>query len=133
MPTEVIGRIVPKPLHGDVVLYASREASRTYRVAWSIGVLWKKSPLIGVAISHVTVLREVQFLKQSSPKLVTEDGMSMDVRDSHLKKQPLPKLVTEDGMVTDVREEQLEKQYHPNLVTEDGMSMDVREEQPKKQ
>ena len=62
---------------------------------------------IGAGISHVTVLREEQYAKHLSPKLVTEDGI-----------------------LTDVREEQLEKQYSPKLVTEDGILMDVREEQP---
>ena len=41
-------------------------------------------PLIGVSISHVTVLRDLQPSKQRSPKLVTEDGMVIDVR----KEQP---------------------------------------------
>ena len=83
MPVEVIGRIVPNLLHGDVVLYASNEASGTQRVALQI-VDAKKLPLIGVSISHVTVLRDLQPSKQKSPKLVTEDGMVIDVR----KEQP---------------------------------------------
>ena len=36
---------------------------------------------IGAGISHVTVLREEQPLKQLLPKLVTEDGILMDVRE----------------------------------------------------
>ena len=36
---------------------------------------------IGAGISHVTVLREEQLEKQLSPKLFTEDGILMDVRE----------------------------------------------------
>ena len=39
---------------------------------------------IGAGISHVTVLREEQREKQNSPKLVTEDGILMDVREEQL-------------------------------------------------
>ena len=63
-------------------------------------------PLIGVAISHVTVLREEQPSKQRSPKLVTEAGMVMDVREEQKAKHSFPKLVTEDGMSMDVRDSQ---------------------------
>ena len=38
---------------------------------------------LGVDISHVTVLREEQIVKQKSPKLVTEEGIVMDVREEH--------------------------------------------------
>ena len=61
--------------------------------------------LIGAGISHVTVLREEQSEKQYSPKLVTEEGILMDVREEHSRKQYFPKLVTEDGTLMDVREE----------------------------
>ena len=61
---------------------------------------------IGAGISHVTVLREEQKLKHFSPKLVTEDGILMDVREEQYLKQYPPKLVTEDGILMDVREEQ---------------------------
>ena len=61
---------------------------------------------IGAGISHVTVLREEHFSKQNSPKLVTEDGILMDVREEQPPKQSSPKLVTEDGILMDVREEQ---------------------------
>ena len=50
-------------------------------MACSIGESVKNSPSLAVRISHVTVLREEQPEKHSSPKLVTEDGMSMDVRE----------------------------------------------------
>ena len=62
--------------------------------------------LIGAGISHVTVLREEQPPKHSSPKLVTEDGILMDVREEQYAKQDPLKLVTEDGILMDVREEQ---------------------------
>ena len=78
-------------------------------------------------LSTVIDSREEQAVKQSLPKLVTEDGMAMDVREEQPLKQKFPKLVTEDGMVTDVREVQFQKQKSPKLVTEDGMVMDVRE------
>ena len=71
---------------------------------------------IGAVISHVTVLREEQKSKQYSPKLITEDGILMDVREEHALKQYFPKLVTEDGILMDVREEHPEKQDPPKLV-----------------
>ena len=61
---------------------------------------------IGAGISHVTVLREEQAAKQYFPKLVTEDGILMDVREEQSLKHLSPKLVTEDGILMDVREEQ---------------------------
>ena len=61
---------------------------------------------IGAGISHVTVLREEQPSKQFFPKLVTEEGILMDVREEQFLKQRPPKLVTEDGILMDVREEQ---------------------------
>ena len=78
---------------------------------------------IGAGISHVTVLREEQDLKQFSPKLVTEDGILMDVREEQREKQFSPKLVTEDGILMDVREEQPIKQFAPKRVTEDGITV----------
>ena len=68
------------------------------------------STLLGLDISHVTVLREEQCAKQSSPKLVTEEGIVMDVKEEQFSKHLYPKLVTEEGMVTDVREEHPLKQ-----------------------
>ena len=44
-------------------------------------------------------VREVQSLKQLAPKLVTEEGMSMWVRDVQPMKHPC-KLVTEDEIFT---------------------------------
>ena len=43
--------------------------------------------LRGLDISHVTVLREEQPLKQYSPKLVTEEGIVMDAREEHFANQ----------------------------------------------
>ena len=78
---------------------------------------------IGAGISHVTVLREEQEPKQPSPKLVTEDGILMDVREEQYAKQFIPKLVTEDGILMDVREEQSKKHHSPKLVTEEGITV----------
>ena len=60
---------------------------------------------IGAGISHVTVLREKQLSKQAPPKLVTEEGILMDVREEQSEKHHSPKLVTEDGILMDAREE----------------------------
>ena len=62
---------------------------------------------MATGISHVTVLREVQFSKQSYPIFVTDDGMEIDMREVHQLKHSYPKLVTDDGIVTDSRELQL--------------------------
>ena len=78
---------------------------------------------IGAGLSHVTVLREEQREKQNSPKLVTEDGILMDVREEQRSKQLSPKLFTEDGILIDVREEQFQKHSYPKLVTEDGITV----------
>ena len=59
---------------------------------------------IGVGISHVMVLSKEHLTKHSFPKLVTEDGIVMDVREEQNLKQLFPKLVTEEGIVMDVRE-----------------------------
>ena len=39
-------------------------------------------------------VREEQYAKHLSPKLVTEDGILMDAREEHPEKQDFPKLVT---------------------------------------
>ena len=41
----------------------------------------------------------------------------MEVRDSQPEKQPIPKLVTEEGMSIEVREVQFWKHPDPSLVT----------------
>ena len=87
---------------------------------------------MAVGISHVIVLRDLHLQKHLIPKLVTEEGMSMEVRAEQPEKHKSPRLVTEEGMVMEVRAEQPEKQKSPRLVTEEGMSMEVRDE-PEKQ
>ena len=72
-----------------------------------MGVLLKKLPSMAVGISHVIVLRDLHLWKHPSPRLVTEEGMSMEVRDEQSKKQKSPRLVTEEGMVMEVRAEHL--------------------------
>ena len=68
-----------------------------------MGVLLQKLPSMAVGISHVIVLRDLHLWKHPSPRLVTEEGMSMEVRDEHSKKHAYPRLVTEEGMVMVVR------------------------------
>ena len=53
-----------------------------------IGVFSNRDSLtIGVVISHVMVLREEHNPKQLFPKLVTEEGISMDTREEQPLKQ----------------------------------------------
>ena len=97
---------------------------------------------IGAGISHVTVLREEQLEKQLSPKLVTEDGILMDVREEQPPKHLLPKLVTEDGITVPAHPQIIvllsvsitALQFSRESYTEFPASttMDVREEQPSK-
>ena len=87
-------------------------------------------------------VREEQSEKQRSPKLVTEDGITVPAHPqiivllfvSITALQFSRESYTEFPASTtmDVREEQPIKQATPKLVTEDGILMDVREEQPKK-
>ena len=98
-----------------------------------MGVSLKKLPFMAVGISHVIVLMDSHLLKHAYPRLVTEEGMVMEVRALQSEKHLSPRLVTEEGMSMEVRDEQLEKQQSPNLVTEDGMLMDEREEHQEKQ
>ena len=51
-----------------------------------------------------------QPAKHQSPKLVTDSGMVMDVREWQRSKHLSPKLVTDDGMFIEVREWHSEKQ-----------------------
>ena len=97
---------------------------------------------IGAGISHVTVLREEQFQKHFSPKLVTEDGILMDVREEQPSKQTPPKLVTEDGITVPAHPQIIvllsvsitALQFSRESYTEFPASttMDVREEQSAK-
>ena len=52
-----------------------------------MGVSLKNSPSMAVGISHVIVLMDLQQLKHAYPRLVTEEGISMDVRDDQSEKQ----------------------------------------------
>ena len=63
-----------------------------------MGVLLKKLPSMAVGISHVIVLMDLQQLKHAYPRLVTEEGISMEVRDEQPSKQRFPNLVTEEGI-----------------------------------
>ena len=95
---------------------------------------------IGAGISHVTVLREEQREKQNSPKLVTEDGILMDVREEQPIKHHSPKLVTEEGITVPAHPQIIvllfvsitALQFSRESYTEFPASttMDVREEQP---
>ena len=54
--------------------------------------------------------------KHLSGKLVTDEGMVIEVKLWQLEKQPPPKLVTDEGIVTEIKLEPL-KQLFPNSVT----------------
>ena len=83
-------------------------------------------------------VREEQAAKQYSPKLVTEDGitvpahpqiivlLSVSITALQFSRESYTEFPASTTM--DVREEQLPKQPSPKLVTEDGILMDVREE-----
>ena len=57
----------------------------------------------GLSASTTILSRPLQLMKQTSPKLVTELGMVMEVKLMQLLKHPYPKLVTELGMVMEVK------------------------------
>ena len=88
-------------------------------------------------------VREEQSEKQYSPKLVTEDGitvpahpqiivlLSVSITALQFSRESYTEFPASTTM--DVREEQPSKHHLPKLVTEDGILMDVREEQSKKQ
>ena len=87
-------------------------------------------------------VREEQAAKQYSPKLVTEDGitvpahpqiivlLSVSITALQFSRESYTEFPASTTM--DVREEQSAKHPYPKLVTEDGILMDVREEQPSK-
>ena len=54
----------------------------------------------------VIEVKSQQPEKQSSPKLVTDDGMVIEVKFVQTLKQFFPKLVTDDGMVIEVKPQQ---------------------------
>ena len=84
-------------------------------------------------------VREEQSPKQLSPKLVTEDGMTVvlhpwiivfvDVFIIALQFSRESYTLLFLSTVIDNKAEQPAKHIPPKLVTEDGISMDVREEQ----
>lgn len=65
---------------------------------------------MATGISHIMVLRDVQFWKHHSFRHVTEDGICIKVRDVQPLKQPIPILVTDGGIIIDMRDVQPEKQ-----------------------
>ena len=68
-----------------------------------MGVRLKKLPSMAVGISHVIVLMDLQLPKHHFPRLVTEEGMTTEVRAEQYSKQEFPRLVTENGMSMEVR------------------------------
>ena len=50
----------------------------------------------------LTEIREEQPEKHRYPKLVTEDGISIEVREEQSEKHLCPKLVTVGGILTEV-------------------------------
>ena len=51
----------------------------------------------------LTEYKLLQPSKHSYPKLVTDDGMVIEVNPSQPQKQLSPKLVTDDGMVIEAK------------------------------
>jgi len=67
-----------------------------------------------------------EFTKALSPMLVTDDGMTMDVKPIIPWNALAPMLVTDDGIVMDVKPVIPWNALAPMLVTDDGMTMDVK-------
>ena len=59
----------------------------------------------------------MQSSKQETPKLVTELGISIEVKPVQPSKHPSAKLVTELGISIEVKPVQPEKHQFPKLVT----------------
>ncbi len=77
--------------------------------------------------SNVTDVKPVQTAKQPpKDKLVTVEGMTMDVNPVQPWKQFEPKVVTEGGMVIDVNLVQPRTKKSSNLVTVGGMTIVVK-------
>ena len=66
--------------------------------------------MIAVGISQITLVKDGQFMKQSFPRMVTDDGMETDVSAKQLLKQVSPTLVTDEGMTMELSALQLLKQ-----------------------
>ena len=90
------------------------------------------SPKLVTDDGMVIEVKPVQSPKHLFPKLLTDDGMVIEVKLLQNSKQSSPKLVTDDGMVIEVKLLQLEKQLSPKLVIDDGMMTELRSEQFKK-
>ena len=84
-------------------------------------------------------VREEQKEKHPSTKLVTEDGMTVDLHPLRILLVDVSIIALQSSResyillflstVIDSRAEQALKQSCPKLVTEDGITMDEREEQ----
>ena len=72
--------------------------------------------MIAVGISQITLVRDGQFMKQSFPRMVTDDGMVMDESEAQPSKQRLPKVTIDSGMSMEVSAAQPSKKRSPNLV-----------------
>ena len=77
---------------------------------WIIALLFSLESYTGLAASTTIRSRLLQLAKHSSPKLVTELGMVMEVKLSQLEKQDFPKLVMELEMVMEFKLLQVLKQ-----------------------
>ena len=115
------------------ILLFLHPATNSLVAVWIIALLFSLESYTGLAASTTIRSRLLQPPKQSSPTLVTELGMVMEVKLLQPAKQSHPKLVTKLGMVMEVKLLQPEKHLSPTLVTELGMVMEVKLLQPLKQ
>ena len=74
--------------------------------------------MIAVGISQITLVRDGQFMKQSFPRMVTDDGMVMDESEAQPSKQRLPKVTIDidSGISMERSAAQPSKKRSPNLV-----------------
>ncbi|MCI6294718.1 MAG: hypothetical protein MR605_03035 [Bacteroidales bacterium] len=87
-------------------------------------------------------VREEQYAKLLSPKLVTDVGIVIEVREEQPQKQPSSKLVTEEGIIVFIHPEtmvllsvliialQFSRESYKGLLS--STVIDVRAEHPKK-
>ena len=97
----------PKLVTEDGILMDVREEQpikhHSPKLVTEEGITVPAHPQIIVLLSvSITAL---QFSRESYTEFPA--STTMDVREEQYKKQPSPKLVTEDGILMDVREEQL--------------------------
>jgi hypothetical protein len=86
--------------------------------------------LMVVAIQGISIVNDVQLAKAPSPMVMTDKGISMADNNEQYLKAPSPRMVvTQEGISINIKDEQDLKTPSSMVVTDEGISIADNDEQ----